>query len=92
MSVLQLLQRLWSKESEKPSKEQAKERLRLVLVHDRVGVAPDRLLPMLKDDLIAVISKYMEIDEAGLDVTFSQDDSQMALVASIPVRGVRQRA
>lgn len=91
MTVLQLLQRLWGKESERPSKEQAKERLRLVLVHDRAGVTPDRVLPLLKDELIAVISKYMDIDESGLDVTLSTEDSQMALVASIPIRGLRQR-
>lgn len=71
------------------SKKAAKDRLRLVLVHDRASVSP-RLLESLKGDLIAVISKYMEIDEEGLEVNLDQEEETMALVASIPIRQVRR--
>ena len=46
----------------------------------------------LKEDLIQVISKYMEIDTEGLEVNFDQEEDTMALVASIPVRQVRRGA
>ena len=49
------------------SKEAAVERLRLVLVHDRAQVSPG-LLETLKEELIQVISKYMDIDEKGMVV------------------------
>lgn len=66
------------------SKNLAKERLRLVLVHDRATVSP-HLLDNLKLDLIKVISSYMEIDEGALDVQLNRDDNSVALVANIPV-------
>lgn len=71
------------------SKDIAKERLRLVLVHDRANVSPE-LLKLLKNDLIQVISRYMEIDEKGLEVTLETTNDMVALVASIPVRRVKR--
>jgi len=69
---------------ENASKNIAKERLRLVLVHDRATISP-HMLNQLKEDLIKVISNYMEIDEGALEVNLNQDDREVALVANIPV-------
>jgi len=66
------------------SKNMAKERLRLVLVHDRASVSP-HLLENLKEDLIRVISNYMEIDQNALEVQLNREDDSVALVANIPV-------
>ena len=66
------------------SKTVAKERLRLVLVHDRASISP-AMLNKLREDLIKVISNYMEIDEAALEFNLLQDDNEVALVANIPV-------
>lgn len=69
---------------ESASKNIAKERLRLVLVHDRATISP-HMLNKLKEDLIQVISNYMEIDESALEVNLNQDEREVALVANIPV-------
>lgn len=69
----------------------AKERLRLVLVHDRASVAPE-LLDMLKEDLLQVISRYLEVDSAGLAVALERSEDSVALVANIPIRRVRRAA
>lgn len=66
------------------SKNIAKERLRLVLVHDRTSVSP-QLLESLKEDMIQVISDYMEIDRKGMTVDLNSDDKSVALIASIPI-------
>jgi len=71
------------------SKKAAKDRLKLVLVHDRASLSP-RLMENLKEDLIRVISKYLEIDEEGLEVSFDQEEETMALIANIPIRQVRR--
>ncbi|MCY0881053.1 MAG: cell division topological specificity factor MinE [Firmicutes bacterium] len=71
------------------SKNVAKERLRLVLVHDRASLSPQDL-EKLKNDLIKVISSYMEIDDEGFQVDFSRQDDAMALVANIPIRHVKR--
>ncbi len=72
------------------SKHKAKERLRLVLVHDRASLSPG-LVESLKEELIQVISKYMEIDEEGLEVSFDQGDDSVALIANIPIKNVKRR-
>ena len=81
------------KKDEEESKEVAKERLRLVLVHDRMdrmGISRDVLNDM-KEDLIEVISKHLEIDEQGLEITFDrQDKNSVALEANIPIENEQQ--
>ena len=73
-----------------PSKHVAKERLQLVLRHDRMKLPPG-MLAALKDDLIRVISNYVEIDEAGISVELNERNSRRSLVASIPVVGTRRK-
>ena len=62
----------------------AKERLRLVLAHDRSKISPG-LLDMLKDEIIGVISSHLTIDADGVQVTVSQDSRESRLVADIPL-------
>ena len=73
---------------EPSSREVAKNRLQLVLVQDRVNMSP-HLLQTLKDELISVISKYVEIDAQNMEVTFTQSKRQSRLTADIPVIGPR---
>lgn len=87
--MLELLQRLFGRDHQ--SAQVAKERLRLVLVHDRSTVSP-QFLDVLKEDLIKVISTYMDIDEQGMEVTLSSEGSQVALVANIPVKRIKRAA
>jgi len=80
---MDLFSRLMGREAA-PSKNVAKERLRLVLVHDRSSISP-QLLECLKEDMLKVISNYMDIDKRGTEVTLNSDDKTVALVANIPV-------
>lgn len=76
------------------SKDIAKERLKLVLIHDRANVSP-QFLEMIKGELIGVISDYMEIDENGLEIKLTRtkrdiDNSTVpALVANIPIKRMK---
>ena len=72
-----------------PSGATAKERLRLVLLSDHLSLAPD-VVESLKRDLLAVISRYVEIDPAHADVTFERRDHDVAMLASVPITGVRR--
>ncbi len=62
----------------------AKERLQLVLVQDRVKLPPGTLDKM-RDELINVISKYVDIDTEGIDISFTKASQQNCLVANIPI-------
>ncbi len=75
----------------KPSSgEVAKERLRLVLAHDRAYISPS-LLETHKDEIITVISRHVAIDAQGVQVTFSQSAHESRLVADIPLLTRRRR-
>lgn len=78
------LKSLLGKNSSKGSKSVAKERLQLVLVHDRATISPN-LLNALKEDLIKVISNYMEIDQNALDMDLNSEGNEVALIANIPI-------
>ncbi|NLO99287.1 MAG: cell division topological specificity factor MinE, partial [Clostridiaceae bacterium] len=56
------------------SKDVAKERLKLVLIHDRSNVSP-QFLEMVKSEIIKVIQNYMDIDEQALDIQLTKTNS-----------------
>ncbi len=88
MALLDILTRIFAKDNAN-SKDVARERLRLVLVHDRASVSPD-FINALKEDLIKVIREYLEIDEEALLVNLENEENSIALVANIPVKGVKR--
>jgi cell division topological specificity factor len=73
---------------EETSKTQAKERLRLVLMSDRVSLAPD-VFDSMKGEMLSVVRRYLDIDERGLDVHFENAERQFMLLANIPVLKVK---
>ena len=74
--------------AEKKSGQIAKERLQVVLIHDRASVSPE-LMEQLKNDIIAVISKYMVINKNDMEISLANDSESVALVANIPVNSLR---
>lgn len=70
------------------SSEIAKERLKLVLIYDRIKITP-QLMEALKGDIIAAISRHLEVDQTAAVVTITHGDRCDRLVAEIPVRRVR---
>lgn len=88
--MLDFLSRIFGRETNSSSRNVAKERLRLVLVHDRADISPE-LLQSLKAELIQVISNYMEIDEQALEVSLDSSENQVALVANIPVKRMKRK-
>ncbi len=71
----------------KKSAVSAKERLQLVLVHDRTDLTPAQL-EALKDDLLKVISQHIEIDDEAVRIGLERDGRSQRLVADIPLRSV----
>ena len=92
--MFESIMKLFSKKEE-GSKNVAKERLKLVLVHDKANVSP-QFLEMVKGELIKVIEKYMEIDENCLEMELTKIKSEEGdrlvpvLTANIPILNVKQ--
>ena len=74
----------------KKSANNAKERLQLVLIHDRTDLNPAEL-DALKDDLIDTISRHIEIDPESVSINIAQDGRSQRLVADIPLRNAERR-
>lgn len=74
----------------KRSAESAKERLQLVLIHDRTDLTPAEL-DALKDDLLAAISRHVEIDPQAIRIGIERDGRSQRLVADIPLRKLNRR-
>ena len=70
----------------------AKDRLKLLLVSERADCSPE-MMEMIKNDIIKVISKYLEVDTEGLDIQITKSDMEgdrpgaPALYANIPIKG-----
>lgn len=76
-------------------KEVAKDRLRLILIHDRGDLAPETL-DKIREEILEVISKYIEIDINDVDISLNRSDNiegeaSPALIANIPIKNVRGR-
>lgn len=81
MSILK-----WFQRHETP-RDIAKRRLQFVLVNNRAGLSPD-LMEQLKNDIIKVVSRYLEINEETTKIEWDRSEDAMALVSSIEVKRV----
>ena len=63
----------------------AKERLQLVLAHDRTDLSPD-LLDQMRREILEVVAKYVEIDIEEGAVSLETEDRMTALVANLPIK------
>ena len=79
------------------SKDTAKERLHLVLMQDRANVSVD-FLELMKQEIIDVIKKYIDIDESAIDVRLTNKENEdgtngaPALYANIPILNIKNDA
>ena len=90
----------WNKKNDKSiasSKDAAKERLHLVLMQDRANVSAD-FLELMKQEIIEVIKKYIDVDESAIDVRLTNKENgdgtngAPALYANIPILNIKNEA
>ena len=94
-SIMNFLKKMTKKEEQTlKSKDAAKERLHLVLMQDRANVSAD-FLDLMKQEIIEVIKKYIDIDENAMDVRLTNKDhghgrnGAPALYANIPILNIK---
>ena len=94
-SIMNFLRKMTKKEDQTlKSKDAAKERLHLVLMQDRANVSAD-FLDLMKQEIIEVIKKYIDIDEKAMDVRLTNKENNdgtngaPALYANIPILNIK---
>ena len=70
------------------SRSLAKERLRLVLMSDRVALAPETF-DLMKGEMLSVLQRYVDVDEHGIDVHFENAERRFMLYANIPITNIK---
>ncbi|MBR0094599.1 MAG: cell division topological specificity factor MinE, partial [Synergistaceae bacterium] len=71
------------------SRGKAKDRLKIVLIHDRTDISP-QLLDNLRGEIVEVLTKYMEIDTQKIEIDLDHDEHEVALVANVPVLRIKR--
>lgn len=77
--------------AEPVSKDDAKNRLRVLLIHDAVDLTPAQMEQM-REEIVEVVSKYIDVDPDQMEFRLDKEDGQIALVSNFPVRRVTARA
>lgn len=75
----------------KNSKDEAKARLKVLLVHDQVDLTPSQLDAM-RQEILEVIARYAEVDREKVDIRLERANDQVRLTSSVPVRRVTGRS
>jgi cell division topological specificity factor len=83
MTLLDFIHRLLGRQA--PSADTARQRLQLVLAHDRSDLNPE-LLDQMRREILEVVQRYVEIDLEGGDVNLATEDQVTALVANLPIK------
>jgi cell division topological specificity factor len=86
--IIDLIEKIFPWTSQTSSKEQAKQRLKLVIAHDRAGLTPEMIESMRKE-IMEVIGRYVDIDQEQMEFTLESNDRMSALIANFPIRRVK---
>ena len=87
MNLIDFLEQLLARDGKTTSSERARDRLKFVLAYDRAQLSPATLETMC-EEIMEVLSKYVEVDREGFEFDLSSDDGSTALIANFPIRRV----
>ncbi|MEL6778609.1 MAG: cell division topological specificity factor MinE [Cyanobacteria bacterium J06597_16] len=86
--ISDILEKFFGPNEDIHSRDDVKRRLQIVLAHDRLALDP-QTLEMMRQEIIAVVSRYVEVDFESLEFSLATDQRVTALTANLPIRRIR---
>ena len=86
--ISDFLGRIFGPSEDMHSRDDVKRRLQIVLAHDRLALDP-QALEMMRQEIIAVVSRYVEVDFDSLEFSIATDQRMTALTANLPIKRIR---
>lgn len=87
--IREILDTIASWTGKKKSRYQAKNRLQLVIAHDRAGVNPE-IIEKMRQEILEVVSRYMDIDVSETEFYITSNERMTALTANLPIKKVKR--
>jgi cell division topological specificity factor len=85
--LIDILERFFPGLNDRNSRSEVKNRLKLVLAHDRAAIPPETLEAMRRE-ILAVVSKYVELDSDAMEISLDSSDRMTVLMANLPIRRI----
>ncbi|MBE9028647.1 cell division topological specificity factor MinE [filamentous cyanobacterium LEGE 11480] len=87
MNLREILDRMFPGIGDRNSRQDVKNRLKLVLAHDRAAIEPD-MLEAMRREILEVVSRYVDLDSEEMELSLDSSDRLTVLVANLPIRRV----
>ncbi len=87
--MIDLVERLFRRNP--PSSDLAKQRLKVILAHDRSGLTP-QVLEAMRAEILEVVARYVEIDDSEMDISLESSEGFTALIANLPIRRIKRES
>lgn len=85
---IELLEKIFPNLNDRNSRQEVKNRLKLVLAHDRSDLTP-QMIESMRREILEVVSKYVDLDSDAMDFALENNSRVTALVANLPILRVK---
>lgn len=86
--LIELLEKIFPALNDRSSRQEVKNRLKLVLAHDRSDLTP-QMIDSMRQEILAVVSKYVDLDADAMDFALENTSRVTSLVANLPILRVK---